>query len=275
MKAHAPELAGRIEESIAKAITAIKQDIPQEETVEQEEGIEYAAWIPYSAADQTAIMLLSLAPYFQKTGDETIKEYIESLARGIMLMQKGDQNSFPYGAFLSWKYIWHAWGNNQAYALLKAGQILNNQEMINHALTEVDYFYPYVLQENFLREMSFSKEQEEINVKTTVKFPQIAYDIRPMVYASLEAYNITKEEKYAIQAGELATWFFGNNPAKTQMYYPETGRCFDGIDGEEEAQVNKNSGAESTIEALLALLAIEKNDIAKKQLLEYSKKTQK
>ena len=40
------------------------------------------------------------------------------------------------------------------------------------------------------------------------------------------------------------------------MYNPSTGVCFDGITGLNE--VNKNSGAESTLEMLLMLLEIEK-----------------
>ena len=51
------------------------------------------------------------------------------------------------------------------------------------------------------------------------------------------------------------------------MYDPETGRCFDGILSETE--INKNSGAESTIEALYAILEIEANPVAKKKLAHY------
>jgi hypothetical protein len=48
------------------------------------------------------------------------------------------------------------------------------------------------------------------------------------------------------------------------MYNPSNGITFDGIISEDE--VNMNSGAESTIEALLSLLAIEQNSISKKAL---------
>ena len=52
-------------------------------------------------------------------------------------------------------------------------------------------------------------------------------------------------------AKEVSGWFNDDNPAKTIIYDPSTGRCFDGI--QSEKQINQNSGAESTIEALLAL----------------------
>jgi hypothetical protein len=50
------------------------------------------------------------------------------------------------------------------------------------------------------------------------------------------------------------------------MYHPESGRCYDGINA--DGSINLNSGAESTIEALLALLAIEQNPFSRKILLE-------
>jgi hypothetical protein len=68
-------------------------------------------------------------------------------------------------------------------------------------------------------------------------------------------------------AGEIASWFFGNNLAEAQMYFPSSGICYDGINSQNE--INKNSGAESTIEALLTLLAIEQNSISKKVLNKY------
>jgi hypothetical protein len=90
-------------------------------------------------------------------------------------------------------------------------------------------------------------------------YSQIAYGIRPMVYAALEAFKITGSEKHARYAAEYCTWFFANNLQNAQMYFPETGICYDGLS---ENRINKNSGAESTIEALLALQEVEQNKIA-------------
>jgi len=67
----------------------------------------------------------------------------------------------------------------------------------------------------------------------------------------MEAYKITGKKEYLNQAEEITQWFSGKNIAGQQMYDAATGRCFDGIVS--ETKVNKNSGAESTIEALLSL----------------------
>ena len=77
-----------------------------------------------------------------------------------------------------------------------------------------------------------------------------------MIWAALKAYEITKDEKYYSLAKELGEWFSGKNPANIPMYDPETGRGYDGISG--PGEYNKNAGAESTIEALLALQELKK-----------------
>ena len=56
-------------------------------------------------------------------------------------------------------------------------------------------------------------------------------------------------------AGIAAAWFFGNNPAGEAMYDPATGRTYDGVAG--DGVVNRNSGAESTIHGLLAMLILD------------------
>ena len=88
-----------------------------------------------------------------------------------------------------------------------------------------------------------------------------------MIFASLEAYLITGDVAYAILAGKLAMWFFGNNPAKQVMYDHLTGRTFDGINS--AIKINFNSGAESTIEALLSIQAVESNPISKNIVMEH------
>ncbi len=161
----------------------------------------------------------------------------------------------PYSVFLSWQNTWHEWGNSQADALLDAGRVLKNEKYISHALLEINEFYPYLVKNNYLNEFSVEAKSNHYLMTNVKKYSQIAYGIRPMVFASLNAYKITGNKKYAKIASELSGWFFGKNPAKVNMYNPENGICFDGII--DSKTVNKNSGAESTIEALLTMIEIE------------------
>lgn len=51
-----------------------------------------------------------------------------------------------------------------------------------------------------------------------------------MVFANIKAWEISRDAVYLERAVDLSLWFFKNNPAQAQMYYPVTGIAFDGID---------------------------------------------
>jgi hypothetical protein len=261
------EFAARLFKSLTKSTMSLRSHLPIASDVKHTNGFVQPTWLPYeTASDQAALMIFSLIPYYQMTKDSLVLEYVQGLANGIMLMQAGDSVNFPHHAFLSWENIWHAYGNSQSQALLKAGRLINNPKIVKSALNEITNFYPQVKAHGLVNfEVRF-----ENGLSTMVKlsnYPQIAYDIRPMVFACLEAYKITKDKKYAQQAGEIACWLFGDNIEKIQMYFPQSGICYDGITGKQA--VNRNSGAESTIEALLILQAIEQNPVAKEVVREF------
>ena len=265
-----PNFAYKIEESIKGTFPGIDSLMLHYPEVQQFEGFAQPSWLPLGgAADQTSELLLGLIPYYSSTRDSSVKQYILRLCKGLLKMQIGDSSDFPYGVLLTWQNTWHAWGNSQAEVLIRAGKVLNKESFIEKGLQEVQFFYPYILNKNFIRKISFREQNNLIEPIEISEFQQIAYNIRPMVMASLAAYKITGDKHFAEQAGEIARWFFGKNPANHLMYDPETGRCFDGINNSDH--INKNSGAESTIEALLSLLEVEKYDVAKKIVQEFSK----
>ena len=228
-------------------------------------GWTFPTWLPkVCGTDQAAIILtgLSLMVQQEKSDDIRNKEQITTImhhfAEGIMMMQVKDPGSKQDGAFLSWENIWHAYANVQAYSLMLAGQALKDSAMINSALYEVLTFYPALLAQGRLNHFSVRVKSGKTTMYDVAEYAQIAYGVRPMVWASLEAFEITGDHQYLEQAKKLAAWFAGDNPAKTVMYDPATGRGFDGISSPD--QINRNSGAESTIEALLTLQALEKYD---------------
>ena len=256
------EYGARIQRHIQKLWSNLKNKGKFSPPKMKFDGNEQPSWLPHkSAADQASVLMLGLLSYYSQNKDSTIARRIRILARGIKLMQRGNASTFPFGAFLSWQNQWHAWGNSQSEALLVAGEALSNPRLTQAALLEIGYFYPYLIKFKYRNWFRLEHiETSYIPVKGSV-FPQIAYGIRPMVAASLAAYRITGEKKYAEQAGEIASWLLGKNITGKPLYDPQTGRCFDGI--ESATQLNKNSGAESTIEALITLLAVEQNTIAK------------
>ena len=265
------QLSDKMDQAVNKLVATIKTDLvnlPQ--TTKTVSGITVPQWLPAgSGTDQAALLILGLIPYCTNTNDAVMTAYVKKLADGIALMQQGDATHFPYGAFLSWENTWHAYGSDQAYSLLKAGAFLNDPQFTSKALAEVDNFYPWLLQNGFKSSFVVANNGSGVQLTSEKSFDQIAYGIRPMVFAAIEAYRLTGQDKYADIAGHLSAWFLGNNVANKNMYSFVTGRCYDGISS--AANVNINSGAESTIEALLTMQRIENYPAVRIALDKYKK----
>ena len=244
-------LADQVDASVIKLVNAIKQDLVNLplNTIPVG-GVDVPQWLP-EGADQAATMILGLLPYCQSAGDVIIKNYIRKLADGIILTQHGDAAHFPYSCFLSSGNTWHAYGSDQASAIFKTGIFLNDTSYTNRAMDEVNNFYPWLIHNGFKSSFDVSYSGNVFAAENIKEFEQIAYGIRPMVFAAIDAYVITSDERYADMAGRLAAWFLGKNSAVTNMFSISTGRCYDAINTGNN--INRNSGAESTIEALLTI----------------------
>ncbi len=252
------KFSNRILRSLNKLFKAIKKNLPVEKKLKNIGGFEKPSWLQAeTGADQTSILVLALVNYIEIKKDPLLFAYLKDLCEGIILMQEGDKETFPHAAFMSWENIWHAYGNSQSYALLKAYRLTHNEKYITAALSEINNFYPYLIEEKFLNYFSIKKNNGNVVIDERKQFSQIAYGIRPMIFASLEAAMITGEKSYAELAGKISLWFFGKNLAGEKIFDVKTGICYDGINSEKD--LNKNSGAESTIEALLSLSALEQN----------------
>ena len=239
--------------ALERLVANLKRDLPVKPRVTRhEEGLEVPNWLPMgSGADQAAVAVIGLLSNYDRTHDASVLNIITTMADGIEQMQVGDANRFPYGAHLSWRNEWHAWGSDQAYALLLAGQKLRRTDYVRGGLLEVEYFYPYLIRRGYLSSLRIRKVGDRYLAIRQERFPQIAYGIRPMVSAAIEAYHITGKRRYLAIALHIASWLTGTNDAHQAIYEAASGRIFDGIGP--GARVNRNSGAESTIEGLLAL----------------------
>jgi hypothetical protein len=257
--------------AIGSLVTKIKTDlVNRAPTTKLVNGISVPEWLPAgSGTDQAAVLMIGLISYCSSNNDDVIKDYIKKLADGIVSMQKGDATHYPYACFLSWENTWHAYGNLQAYALMQAGIFLQDPQYTTKAIAEVDNFYPWLLQNGFKSSFAISKNGDVFQTLTENSYDQIAYGIETMVFATTEAYKETAQDKYADMAGHLAAWFLGANDARMNIYSSATGRCYDAISS--ATNVNHNSGAESTIEALLTLQRVEDFAAVKLALNKYKK----
>jgi hypothetical protein len=233
-------------------------------------GFKSPRWLLYnSAGDATSELVLGLGAYDRAAKDPAVKAYLEKLGESFLAMQLGDEKNFPHGAFLSWQNIWHGWGNSQTQALASIAKPVQRKDFLEAAKREAEFFYPYLLKNNFPREMQFSRKGAQIRAVKTEPYEQIAYALRPMIVGALRIAESAEEPRFAELAADLALWFFGKNAARKPMYAPNTGRGFDGI--RSKTEINRNAGAESTIEALYSIFEIEANPIARRRLYEKNK----
>ncbi len=195
-----------------------------------------------SKANATSEMLLGLIAYNRYQKQPAIQKMIDQFSEGIAMMQFGSINQHPYLAHAATEDHWNGWGNSQTQALSEAG-------FLSSAEREASSFYPRLLIDGWKYSFSLSDSAH------VTDYPQIAYAVRVVTMGLLGLYQRTADVKYARMAGLAASWFTGNNVANIAMYDPLTGRGFDGINS--SSSVNYNSGAESTIEALTSVQAVE------------------
>ncbi len=215
-------------------------------------GSQIPAWLPNGAADSSSVGLLGMVAYYRTRPNPTTADLIAKIADGVAVYQIGNDQAYPFAMHpvtTNALGYWHDWGAYQGQALVEAGIALKRQDWIDSAAKEANTFLiRHLVLEHF----------REIGVVPN-RLGQIAYGTDMIVQTYMALYRTTGDENYARYGGLAASWLFGNNMSGVQMYDPATGRVFDGIEGPVSWRVNQNSGAESTIEGLLALLAV--NDV--------------
>lgn len=211
-------------------------------------GVKVPAWM--DAFDAMSNALLGLTEFYRTEPLPEVKKSMEMIGNGLQQYQLGDFGRYPYHAHLDWGgsiQLWHAWGSSQPMALAQAGMVLKRKDWIVSAREAADGLYAHLLTSGMIKEMA----------PTPTQFEQIAYGVNRMVQGLISVYQATGNPEYARMAGLAASWFTGNNAAHTAMYDPATGRGYDGIIAPDK--INRNAGAESTIETLMAMQSVLSN----------------
>lgn len=206
-------------------------------------------------ADQLSVIILGLCNRYESHKNSSVLRLIKSSADPLAAGVMGDRDMAPYGAILCWSYHWHAWGSAQQLALLRAYEVTRLPNYLNQSLASINHFYAWLESNQYPSAMKLSKIDGNYIWISIDFYPQIAYGFSPLIMAASLAYRLTGDLYYGSLALNIAAWFYGDNKPNAKMYSIETGMCFDGVVSSKE--VNKNAGAESTIEALLAMQAIE------------------
>ncbi len=225
-------------------------------------GVNVPGWLISGGADVSSIAALALLEYDAATGglDAPTRDLLSKLCEGLSAYQHGDTRNYPFGLHpdsAAAPTAWHAWGSTSMSALARAGEQLGRPEWVESARREADTFYTRLLAGDMVSEWGV----------LPFAYPQIAYGMNSITQGLLALHRATGDAKYGRMAGLAVGWFYGNNSALFAMYDSTTGRGYDGLMGPSEFRVNRNAGAESTIEALMALQGIATDPLAQSYLL--------
>jgi hypothetical protein len=180
-------------------------------------------------------------------GDRDAQKVRSALTRRLLEMYESIRTS-------DWKWFENvlAYGNARLpQALLVAGSACSDDRMVSAGLEALDwlletqrcetngYFVP-------IGSQGFYHQGGE-----KARFDQQPIEAAGAVSACLEAYRVTRDDRWRSQAWSTFNWFLGDNDLQLPLYDSATGGCRDGLHPD---RVNENQGAESTLSFLMALL---------------------
>lgn len=193
--------------------------------------------------DISSVMLLGICELARYENNAEYIAVINEIAKGII--KKADNNYWEdFGFFDEGKenFNWHGWGSRHIEALVEAYSLTGNLEYLEYAELSAGRLFPFILAFGPVYSIG----------ENLIEFPKIAYAAECMVNSGVRLYEATGKRNYGIFVALMASWFKGFNELGRPMF-GENGEGFDGL---EPTHRNLNSGAESTISALLSLQSI-------------------
>ncbi len=194
-----------------------------------------------------AYSLIGIHAYLVRFGgDSNVKRVREQLANKLFdYYQTNTSTDWP------WIEKTLTYDNGKIpQALLLSGVWLQRGDMIDAGLRLLEWLIK--IQINDKGQFSFvGNTGWYTRGEKKARFDQQPIEAQSIIGACIEAYKITKDNKWINQARLCMEWFLGNNDLNIAIYDYKTGGCFDGLT---PIGPNKNQGAESTLMWLLSLL---------------------
>jgi hypothetical protein len=259
-----PAFASFLQDRLDLAIGSMnRQSLGKYGTYDVADGVKVPAWLVNSGADASAEAVLGLSAYAKAAPvDGVATTALTRLSEGIVAMSSGSVNQWPFGAILPWnksQTFWHAWGGMAPAAVATAAGVLGRPDLLEAAVKDAAQFTPQLLAAGGPDNLWGPTPGEA----------QIAYGVDCRVEGLVATAKAAKAPGLLDVAAVSAGWFFGANRSGKPAYDPATGTAIDGI--EPGGQVNLNSGAESTIHTLLAMLTLDANPGLKAKALGITK----
>jgi glycosyltransferase involved in cell wall biosynthesis len=210
------------------------------------------AVLKFSSPRSWAFSILGLQAYLDWfPGDRAIQGIRNTLANRLLDIYERSHSG-----------TWHWFEKSLAYsnarlpqALILAGGRSNNKKMIAAGIESLEWlvtaqhcgdpetFVPIGSSE------CFTEGAEK------ARFDQQPVEACGTISACLEAYRLTRGERWSNEAQCVFKWFLGKNDLQAPLYDASTGGCKDGLHPD---RVNENQGAESTLSFLMALLEMQR-----------------
>ncbi len=252
-----PEFAAFLQDRVQLSVGAVNREVL--DTYGQyvkADGVDVPAWLIVNGADATSEALLGLSAYIEAAPEDAgVRDTTAKLAQGVdefaRTTTRGDTTSWPYGAILPWaesRSMWHAWASQMGAGLTAASVALGDAKLREPAVVDTVRFSAELLTAGGPDNGWYPSPTERV---------QIAYGADSRLQNSIALADATGPSAYTDLAGLQAAWFFGLNRSGAPVYDPATGVTFDGVQA--DGSVNRNSGAESTIHGLLAMIALDDN----------------
>jgi hypothetical protein len=252
--------AGFLRDRLHLALASLnKQSLGKYGSFDTADGVRVPSWLIADGADASAEAVLGLTAYAKAApGDAVVSRALVQLTEGIAAMSSGTTGQWPFGAILPWtksQTLWHAWGGMAAAAVSGAAPLLRRPDLLRAAVLDAAQFTPQLLVSGG-PDNAWSPTPGEA---------QIAYGVDSRLHGLVATAQTANAPGLLDVAAVAAGWYFGANKSGRPAYNPATGTAVDGI--EADGRVNPNSGAESTIHALLSMLLLDANPALKAQTL--------
>lgn len=206
-----------------------------------------------------AFGLLGIHEYFQRfAGDRRADQVREELAGRLLTLYRGSRSE-------EWRWFEPGLAYCNAalpHALLTCGQSIPNTAMTEVGLESLGWLASVQRSDNGVAPRYFVPIGSNGFYQRggeRARFDQQPVEAQATVSACLEAYQITGDQRWRMEAHRAFEWFLGRNDLNLPIYDPTTGGCRDGLHPD---RVNENQGAESTLAFLQAQLELRLADMS-------------
>jgi glycosyltransferase involved in cell wall biosynthesis len=140
-------------------------------------------------------------------------------------------------------------------AMLYAWRVTKDKACKDIALASFKFLTTQIFNQNGIEVISNKKWLQK--GEEAGHFGEQPIDVAYTIMTLSLFYDEFHDEDYRLKMETAFNWFLGSNRLHQIVYNPCTGGCYDGL---EEAQVNLNQGAESTVSYLMARLTMARHE---------------